>query len=208
MSVLSVVTKCPNGWGNVLPVRNGTVSGSFITHRTSMPEKSEMFLQNHAGFRMWLWSPLSVLQRVSVSWIVFLGGGLSPGVAILLGGEPGIGKSTLMLQLAAWLGARGGKSLYISGEESVGQLKGRAERLEINQNNVDVLCETHLPSIMGRLATGGYSLLIVDSIQTMVSDVAGGMPGTVNQIKMAGYQLASWSKNSGVPLFSDCSCNS
>ncbi len=131
-----------------------------------------------------------------------LGGGLSPGTAVLLGGEPGIGKSTLMLQVAATLPGRG---LYVSGEEAPGQVKNRADRLQLPQDSLDILCETDMDALMHHLlnAEGDSrpAYLVVDSIQTLVSAEVGAVPGTPNQLKMAGHRLTTWAKSALVPVF-------
>lgn len=131
-----------------------------------------------------------------------LGGGLSPGTAVLLGGEPGIGKSTLMLQVAATLPGRG---LYVSGEESPGQVKNRADRLKLPQDSLDILCETDVDALMDYLLNASEekrpAYLVVDSIQTLVSADVGAVPGTPNQLKMAGHRLTIWAKSSGIPVF-------
>ena len=131
-----------------------------------------------------------------------LGGGLSPGAAVLLGGEPGIGKSTLMLQVAATLPGRG---LYVSGEEAPGQVKNRADRLQLPQDSLDILCETDMDILMDYLMNPPEdrkpAYLVVDSIQTLVSADVGVVPGTPNQLKMAGHRLTTWAKSSLVPVF-------
>ena len=127
-----------------------------------------------------------------------LGGGLSPGTAVLLGGEPGIGKSTLMLQVAAVLPGRG---LYVSGEESPGQIKNRADRLNLPQDSLDILCETDLDALMHILDSARPAYIVVDSIQTLVSGEVSSVPGTPNQLKVAGHRLTTWAKSVGTPLF-------
>ena len=127
-----------------------------------------------------------------------LGGGLSPGTAVLIGGEPGIGKSTLMLQVAAGFAGTG---LYVSGEESPGQLKNRADRLHLAQDGLKILCETDLDALMDAVDADRPDFLVVDSIQTLVSGEAGAVPGTPNQLKIAGHRLTSWAKAALVPLF-------
>ncbi len=129
-----------------------------------------------------------------------LGGGLIAGAAILVGGEPGIGKSTLMMQLAqTWKGK--GSVLYVSGEESGRQLKLRADRLQVTSEKIDLLCETSIERIVPSLNSGNVGMVIVDSIQTMISSEAGAIPGTVNQIKYCGYELVSRCKEKEIPLF-------
>jgi DNA repair protein RadA/Sms len=127
-----------------------------------------------------------------------LGGGLSPGTAVLLGGEPGIGKSTLMLQVAATLPGTG---LYVSGEESPGQLKNRADRLNLAQDSLEILCETDLELLIDLLSERKPAYVVVDSIQTLMSGEAGSVPGTPNQLKIAGHRLTTWAKSAGIPLF-------
>ncbi|MCD6397025.1 MAG: DNA repair protein RadA [Spirochaetaceae bacterium] len=135
-----------------------------------------------------------------------LGGGIMMGSAILLGGEPGIGKSTLMMQVAGAAhlikSAKGsGKILYISGEESASQLKMRADRLRIDSGKIEVLIESNLDHILEVLEDSKPELIIVDSIQTTVSEEAGKVPGTVNQVKFCGHSLISWSKNNNAAVF-------
>ncbi len=127
-----------------------------------------------------------------------LGGGLSPGTSVLLGGEPGIGKSTLMLQVAATLPGRG---LYVSGEESPGQIKNRADRLKLPQDSLEIICETDLEILLDILGENKPAYLVVDSIQTLISGEAGSVPGTPNQLKIAGHRLTTWAKTTGIPLF-------
>ncbi|PIE04290.1 MAG: DNA repair protein RadA [Spirochaetales bacterium] len=127
-----------------------------------------------------------------------LGGGLVPGTTVLLGGEPGIGKSTLMLQVAAVLP---GKGLYVSGEESPVQVKNRADRLSLAQDSLDILCETNLENLLAVLENTRPAYLVIDSIQTLLSMEAGAVPGTPNQLKTAGYRLTAWAKASHTPLF-------
>lgn len=129
-----------------------------------------------------------------------LGGGMTAGSAILIGGEPGIGKSTLMMQIAAAYQGKG-KVLYISGEESARQLKLRAERLGIQGGAVELFCETSLEKSVTLFSRMKPALVIIDSIQTMVSSEAGSIPGTVNQIKFCAYEMISRCKELEVPLF-------
>ena len=129
-----------------------------------------------------------------------LGGGLMRGSAVLLGGEPGIGKSTLLLQVAARAGA-GGRVLYVSGEESPAQIRLRAERLGCMKKGLEVFCSGDLGLIMGVLDSVKPSLIIVDSIQTLHSEDAGAVPGTANQIKYCAQELTSWVKEHEAGLF-------
>ena len=140
-----------------------------------------------------LGSGLAELDRV-------LGGGIMKGSASLIAGEPGIGKSTLMLQLAAGM-KTGGRILYVSGEESPGQIRLRADRLGIHSDRIEILAATELAGVLGaceRLKPVG---IIVDSIQTLYSEDIGSVPGTVNQLKLCSQELGGWAKGRGAALF-------
>ena len=129
-----------------------------------------------------------------------LGGGLMRGSSVLVGGEPGIGKSTLMLQVASRLPPPG-RSLYVSGEESPGQLKMRADRLGVSSERIEVLAETELTSVMQVLSRVKPMLVIVDSLQTLYSREIATLPGTVNQIKACTQELVEWARSRGSGLF-------
>jgi len=129
-----------------------------------------------------------------------LGGGLMRGSSVLMGGEPGIGKSTLMLQLAARLQVRA-RSLYVSGEESPGQLRMRADRIGASSERIEVVSETELTAIMQVLEQVKPVLVIVDSIQTLYTREVNALPGTVNQIKVCTQQLVDWARSRGAALF-------
>lgn len=117
-----------------------------------------------------------------------LGGGLMKGSSVLIGGEPGIGKSTLLLQIADAI-SRNHNVLYISGEESANQIKLRAKRVNINGDGISIICDTHFESIIETIKKDKPELIIIDSIQTLQSDEAGNIPGSVNQLKYCCSQL-------------------
>lgn len=127
-----------------------------------------------------------------------LGGGLVTGSITLIGGEPGIGKSTLLLQLALNINK---KVLYISGEESESQLKMRAERIGIKNDNCYVMCETSLDNLIKYLEKDLPELLIVDSVQTLSSETIDSPPGSISQIKECTAELLRFAKNTNVPVF-------
>ncbi len=129
-----------------------------------------------------------------------LGGGIMKGSSILLGGEPGIGKSTLMMQLSGTVKADG-KILYVSGEESAKQIKMRADRVGVTGSGITILIETTLELLLEEMEKIQPAVVILDSIQTVVSEEAGKVPGTVNQIKYCGHELITWSKLHGSALF-------
>lgn len=124
-----------------------------------------------------------------------LGGGAMKRSAVLIGGEPGIGKSTLMIQTAAAIGKKCGRVLYVSGEESAGQLKGRADRLNLDTRGIEILCTMRLEDIKDALTSLNPLFVVIDSIQTVYSVEAGLVPGTINQLKFCANELTGWVKN-------------
>lgn len=130
-----------------------------------------------------------------------LGGGLVPGSAILLGGDPGIGKSTLLLQTVANLAYKGLKTAYISGEEAVDQVRLRARRLGLGDAPVRLAAASSVRDILTTLADGEPpALIIIDSIQTMHSDQIEGAPGTVSQVRSSAQELIRFAKKCGSAL--------
>jgi DNA repair protein RadA/Sms len=129
-----------------------------------------------------------------------LGGGAVLGSLVLMAGDPGIGKSTLLLQFAAGLAVEH-KVLYVSGEESGGQVRLRAERLGIAGAGVFFLGETSLEAILDQMGTVQPGVLIVDSIQTLYSDATPSTAGSVAQVRECTQLLMRWAKESGVPVF-------
>ncbi len=128
-----------------------------------------------------------------------LGGGIVPGSIILIGGEPGIGKSTLTLQTVIHMGEM--RVLYVSGEESAHQIKMRAERLqrEITEN-IYVLCETSLEKIYAQIAEVKPQLVVIDSIQTISTEQVDSSPGSISQVRECSASLLHFAKQSGVPV--------
>ena len=130
-----------------------------------------------------------------------LGGGIVPGSAILMGGEPGIGKSTLLLQAAAQMARTGARSVYISGEEATGQVRLRAARLGLADAPLQLGAATSVRDILTTLGNAAPpALLVVDSIQTMHSDLIEGAPGTVSQVRASAFELIRYAKENGVAL--------
>ncbi|MCE5205537.1 MAG: DNA repair protein RadA [Porphyromonadaceae bacterium] len=127
-----------------------------------------------------------------------LGGGLVPASVVLIGGEPGIGKSTLVLQTILKL--KGIRSLYVSGEESARQLKLRAERIGIENDDCLIVCETNLDDIFKHVKQVSPQLLIIDSIQTVYSDALESSPGSISQVRECAASLLKFAKQSGTPV--------
>ena len=130
-----------------------------------------------------------------------LGGGIVPGSLVLIGGEPGIGKSTLLAQVADKLSGQGLKILYVSGEESERQIKLRGERLGLHAQNLYLLPETNLERIFDEIERMQPGAVIVDSIQTVFSSAVESAPGSVSQVREVAGQFLLLSKNTNIPVF-------
>ena len=127
-----------------------------------------------------------------------LGGGLVPASLVLIGGEPGIGKSTLVLQTVLKLSDL--KSLYVSGEESARQIKLRAERIGIENDNCLIVCETNLDEIFTHIKNTSPQLVIIDSIQTVYSEALESSPGSISQVRECAASILKFAKQSGTPV--------
>ncbi|MCK5129821.1 MAG: DNA repair protein RadA [Clostridiales bacterium] len=130
-----------------------------------------------------------------------LGGGLVEGSLVLIGGDPGIGKSTLLLQAIDKLALVDNKALYVSGEESVKQIAMRAERIGVNNDNILVLCETDIDSVVEHIHKVQPSVVVVDSIQTMYQSDMSSAPGSVSQVRACAAILMQVAKTTGYPIF-------
>ena len=130
-----------------------------------------------------------------------LGGGIVPGSLVLVGGDPGIGKSTLLLQMCKEVIAQGRKLLYISGEESLSQIKMRAERLGVFNGELFLLCETDLDIVENNIHKYKPDVVVIDSIQTMYIDSVSSAPGSVSQVRESTGRLMKIAKDHGVTVF-------
>ena len=146
--------------------------------------------------------PIEELNRV-------LGGGLVAGSAILIGGDPGIGKSTLLLQLCTSLASSDIGCLYITGEESTNQIKLRAQRLGIHDNKTGLLAATNVEDIISTIDQNKkqLSVVVIDSIQTIASSEFSSAPGTVSQIRACAHQLIHYAKQNNITLLLACHVN-
>lgn len=188
------VGRCPDcgAWNTMVEERVKSTKSSkstTLSSRTiSKPQKvSEIQAIDEPRIKM----PSKELNRV-------LGGGLVAGSLVLIGGEPGIGKSTLVLQNT--LSIRSKKILYVSGEESATQLKMRADRIGRVCDNVLIACETSLDNIMKHIEDTNPEIVIIDSIQTIASDDIESAAGSVSQVRECSAQLLKYAKESGVPV--------
>ncbi|HLR59978.1 MAG TPA: DNA repair protein RadA [Pseudogracilibacillus sp.] len=143
-------------------------------------------------------------ERMTVEMEEFnrvLGGGIVPGSMVLIGGDPGIGKSTLLLQISNQVAKQGRGVLYISGEESIQQTKLRADRLKVTSDELYVLTETNLQYITHQIVEDKPSLVIIDSIQTMFKEDVASAPGSVTQVRECTMELMKIAKTHGIPIF-------
>ena len=142
--------------------------------------------------------------RLPLQWMELnrvLGGGVVPGSVILLGGEPGVGKSTLLMHLAAQAARAGGRVLYVSGEESPQQVGLRARRLAVAESGLLMLAETDLDEILAAVEREAPALAIVDSIQTVMDAAVESAPGSVSQVREGAARLMRLAKQTAVPIF-------
>jgi DNA repair protein RadA/Sms len=167
-------------------VKESLIPGNFISQQT----KPSLLQDIIAGDEIRTDTGDQELNRV-------LGGGLVPGSLVLIGGEPGIGKSTLILQTVLKLNTY--KILYISGEESAKQLKLRTERLEMNNDNLFVLCETNLEQIFTHINNLKPDLLVIDSIQTVYTERVESSPGSISQVRECSVSLLKFAKETNTP---------
>lgn len=185
------IGKCPscNSWN------------SFIEEIEEKETKTSNYTDASAGDPTPIWKiEQKELHRLSMPYFEFdrvLGGGLVPGSLVLLGGEPGIGKSTLILQSALNLDKT---ILYISGEESKTQIRLRAERIGIKNQNCLIYTETNIDKIIATMKKVAPDIVVIDSIQTTASQDITSSPGTVSQIRLCAQKLQEYAKTTGIPV--------
>lgn len=186
--------KCPNcgRWNSFEEIE----AVRSVRVRTGNTSKIEPVLLNEvsAGNELRVKIGLTELDRV-------LGGGIVPASVILIAGDPGIGKSTLLLQMAARLKQKQNEVLYISGEESLKQIQSRAKRLQIHTLDLALLVETELENILEQIGKLKPQVVVVDSIQSVFSAEVSGAPGNVSQVRECASQLFRVAKKEGWTLF-------
>ena len=180
----------------------GTLEQSSSTEAPQALQQRKQALDNVSAVKPTAFSDLTTAQvkRLTSGIEEFdrvLGGGIVPGSLVLLGGDPGVGKSTLVAQVAAGIGQT---VLYVSGEESASQIKLRLDRLELNQSQLHFLAEEHVEVICKTITEQQPGLVIIDSIQTVASSAVDSEPGSVNQIKAATVRFLETAKTSGIPI--------
>lgn len=186
--------KCPacGAWNTMVEEKVTLSSGRSITISAQAGSTPKPISQVEVVSEPRIPMPSKELNRV-------LGGGLVAGSMVLIGGEPGIGKSTLVLQNI--LSIRSKRILYVSGEESAVQIKMRADRIGRVCDNVFVACDTSLESILKHIEAVKPEILVVDSIQTIASDTIESSAGSVSQVRECAARLLKYAKDTGVPVF-------
>lgn len=186
--------RCPacDQWNTLVETSISITPGAIAHHKTSQNRPLELpSVTFEASDRLVL--PFKELNRV-------LGGGLVSGSLVLIAGDPGIGKSTLLLQVGGSVARETGKTLYVSGEESTQQLKLRADRLGIVGKDLFLLAETSLENILACIQELSPRLTIVDSIQTLSGDGAAGIAGSISQVRECTLRLMELAKSSNQPI--------
>ena len=188
--------RCPDcgAWNSLVEERESPPSGDESRYALTASTGSRLYADVQAADAARISVGIDELDRV-------LGGGVVPGSLVLLGGEPGIGKSTLLLQAAVHVAQTVGPVLYSSGEESEHQIKSRGERLGIGRAPLYLLAETCLERILEEIARLKPALVIVDSIQTVFSVKLQSAPGSIGQVREAATQLLFGAKGQNIPTF-------
>ncbi|MEO8391710.1 MAG: DNA repair protein RadA [Chloroflexota bacterium] len=189
--------RCPscNEFNTMVEEIHETSKVSGKKQRVVLPQSQPQRLgeiSNEAGMRLTV--PIAEFNRV-------LGGGIVPGSITLIGGDPGIGKSTLILQTCAALALHVGRVLYVSGEESVQQIKMRADRMGLAAPELFLLTETNLADIFEQVNRVDPAILIIDSIQTIYTEESESSPGSVSQVRECASRLQMLAKTTGVSVF-------
>jgi DNA repair protein RadA/Sms len=189
--------RCPNcGQFNTMVeeivevAKAGSTARRAVSTRSTPQRLSE--ISANVGERLFV--PIEEFNRV-------LGGGIVPGSLILLGGDPGIGKSTLLAVVSNVLAETVGTVLYASGEESAWQIKMRADRLNIHSENLYLVTETNLSTIFEHIQSLNPGIVIIDSIQTMYTEASESSPGSVSQVRECGSRLQHLAKSNGISIF-------
>ncbi len=188
--------RCPDcgAWGSLAEVRRAPSPTEGADRRAGPPGRPLPLAKVEVGGEIRWPSGLEELDRV-------LGGGIVAGAAVLVGGDPGIGKSTLLLQMLQHQARQGRTVLYVTGEESAAQIRMRAERLGGAPERLWVLSETRLDRVLEALGTVNPDVAVVDSVQTLHASELGSAPGTVSQVREVSGRLVVWTKPRGIPLF-------
>ncbi len=187
--------KCPDcsTWDSFVEERLTAGSNQGVTRSISGAQTGPVPIDSiELGAEIRMHTEIQEFDRV-------LGGGLVPGTLVLIGGDPGIGKSTLMLQVLYGLAVQGHKVLYVSGEESIRQIRLRSKRLNTVSPNMLVVSEVEVESIMSMIESTQPAVIVIDSIQTMFNGDLGSAPGSISQVRESTVRLMLMAKKSGIP---------
>lgn len=187
--------KCPNcaAWDSFLELNDEQVKATKIS---STPSSSSAISITDVS--------VDDVERIPTKEKEFdtvLGGGTVPGSLVLIGGSPGVGKSTLLIKISANLAKQNKDVLYVSAEESAGQIKLRADRVGASVSNLFLLSEIRLEGIKEEFKKGNYKCVVIDSIQTIYSDEISSAPGSVTQVREITFELMRLAKTSGATIF-------
>jgi DNA repair protein RadA/Sms len=189
------VGKCPGcGEWNRFAEEPTKATDSRVPPEYQLNEKPRPIDAVEADEKARLKTGLEEMDRV-------LGGGIVAGSAILVGGDPGIGKSTLLLQVLHRLASGGRKVLYVTGEESASQIRLRADRIGASSKNIYVLVEVALENILKHIKEVDPAVVVIDSIQTVYCSLLTSAPGSVGQVREASERLIIFAKKTGIPVF-------
>ncbi|SFE42211.1 DNA repair protein RadA/Sms [Lentibacillus persicus] len=190
--------KCPgcNNWNTLVEEMEASPAGNrhTMTRDTKTKHQPESITSVETQKEPRMTTSMNEFNRV-------LGGGIVPGSLALIGGDPGIGKSTLLLQISSQLADKHLPVLYISGEESVRQTKLRADRLGVTSDLLYVLAETNLFDIVNQIEQTKPALVVIDSIQTIYREEISSAPGSVSQVRESTSELMRVAKSNGIPIF-------
>jgi DNA repair protein RadA/Sms len=185
--------RCPScqEWNSFAETRVAAAAPSSVSALENPPQElSRVALDSSDRLPL----PMAEVNRV-------LGGGVVAGSLVLIGGEPGIGKSTLLLQVSAMVAGAGGKVAYVSGEETLSQIRLRAERLGVSGERLYLLSETDLGAVLGHLEQLAPSLVVIDSIQAVYLPELDSAAGSIGQVRECTLRLMHWAKPKAVPVF-------
>jgi DNA repair protein RadA/Sms len=191
------VGKCPscNSWDSLIELNSEQIEYLNTTSKKSPTQSKAVSITEIKSE--------NILRSSSRSkeLDLVLGGGIVPGSLTLIGGSPGIGKSTLLLKIAGNLAASGQKVLYVSGEESASQIKLRGDRLGANAPSLYLLAEINMESIITEIEEQDYEFIVIDSIQTIYTSEVPSAPGSVTQVRAITFELMRLAKLKSIPIF-------
>ncbi|MFP4332105.1 MAG: DNA repair protein RadA [Campylobacterales bacterium] len=189
--------KCPNcgGWDSLVELKKDQIDFLKSSNKSSTTPKGAISITEVKD------TQIERFPSGEDEFDLVLGGGIVPGSLVLVGGSPGVGKSTLLLKVASKISNENQKVLYVSGEESDSQIKERAKRLGSLNSNLMLLTEINLENVIDEIDKDNYKTIIIDSIQTLYSDKISSAPGTVSQVREITFDLMRIAKDRNIAIF-------